>query len=308
MTARALDGRRRRARAEITSFVSGQLLETLVVLVLSTCVMHLLLTSVTWGGRPSDHGGRGHVVTTYVAWLWDACRFDFGESPYSHRSVTDMVRDAAPKTVGLLLLGLASTAGATLGASWWRAFGGAAGRWVTSAVASISLVPVYLLAFRLRAGPEGAFQRVDAGLTAPVWLALIATLAFLLTMSNGLFAESLSTLSGALKREASESYVLGHLARGVRPTRALIRNTSAIFAGSIGGQLPRLVTAVFILEWAFNIHGLGYEGLRAFDFEGRRDVPVIMATTFLTVLAVRVLMGLERFLVFRFNPRLGLER
>jgi peptide/nickel transport system permease protein len=288
-----------------------ELATTALVALGATLVMFTVLDRVAPDpARPlSPRSGVADFLARYLAWAWDAVRFEFGESPYTHRSVEDLVRTAAPRTLGLLGLGI----GVSLVV---HGFLGLRGRLARSAAAAslahvvslVSLVPVYILAFVLRAGPGGAFQRVDAAMSGGERVLFVVTLAALLLLSNGLFTESAGTVKTALEHEASEPYVRSLIARGIRPERTMFRNVAGVLLGAFAGQLPRLVTSVFLLEWAFNIHGVGYEAIRAFDYEGRRDVPVILAMTFLGVLFVRGLVLFERLSVSWITPRVRLER
>jgi len=287
-----------------------ELLETVVVVLLATFAMHALLYFVAPSpGMAAPDGTVGDLLGRYGTWLRRAATFDFGESPYTHRSINGLVWAAAPRTLGLVLLGLAVVIVGHLAAGAWVVFRrGVVARGVIAVVSAVSLVPVYLLAFQVRTGPGGAFMRAQDGYDPGTAALLVVTLGLLLFLSNGLFAESMGTIQQVLRREAEEPYVRSLVSRRIPVGRTLLRNVSALLLGAVAGQLPRLVTSVFILEWAFNIHGIGYEVLRAFDYEGRRDFPVIMAMTFLSVLLVRVLLLVERTAVARLNPVLGLRR
>jgi len=288
-----------------------ELAATAFVALGATLVMFLVLDRVAPDpSRPfSPRSGVADFAGRYLAWAWDAVRFEFGESPYTHRSVEELVRASAPRTLGLLGLGIAVSlvVHGLLGLRGRLARSSAAVS-LSGIVSLVSLVPVYILAFVLRAGPGGAFQRVEGAMSGGERLLFILTLAALLLLSNGLFAESAGTVKSALEHEASEPYVRSLMARGIRPERTMFRNVAGVLLGAFAGQLPRLVTSVFLLEWAFNIHGVGYEAIRAFDYEGRRDVPVILAMTFLGVLFVRAFVLVERLSVSWINPRVRLER
>jgi peptide/nickel transport system permease protein len=293
------------------SFVLREITKVAGLAVVATAVMFLLLYAVAPDpSRPvTEDRGLVDFVVRYLSWARGAVVFSFGDSPYTHRSIGALVAGAAPRTLGLLLLGIVSSVLVNLLFGW--RFAGARGgivRVTGYAISLVSLIPVYLLAFALRTGPGGAFQRVETGLSVPETLLLLVTLAALLVLSNGLFSESLGTTAAVLRQEASEPYVRSLVARGIRPERFMLRNGAGVLLGGFVGQIPRLVTAVFVLEWAFNIHGIGYEAIRAFDYEGRRDIPVILAMTFLSVLLVRALVLIARLAVWWLNPRLRLER
>jgi len=294
-------------RRPLARVLLGEIGETLAVLLVATLVMHVLLYLVV----PPGDGGRSTLdcLARYAEWAGGVLRLDLGQSPYSSREIRDVVAGALPTTAGLLALGLVTVSVGHLAIGYWSTFfGGTIGRALTGLVGAISLVPVYLIAFRVRTGPGGTFARSLDGYEPITLLLLIATLAGLLFLSNGLFAESMGTLKTVLAREAAEPYVRSLKVRRIPVAPALLRNGSALLLGALAAQLPRLVTVVFILEWAFNLHGIGYEGIRAFDYEGRRDVPVILAMTLFAVLLVRGLLFLQRILVARLNPALEVDR
>jgi peptide/nickel transport system permease protein len=293
------------------AFVLRELIKVVAIAIGATLVMSLLLYSVAPDPTRPLPAERGVVdfVTRYLSWARGAIVFDFGDSPYTHRSIGPLVAAAAPRTLGLLLLGLVSSVFVNLLLGWRVA--GARGGVLKAAgqIASLlSLIPVFLLAFALRGGPGGAFQRVETGLSPAETGLLLVTLALLLVLSNGFLSESLGTMAAVLRQESSEPYVRSLVARGITPERFMLRNGAGVLLGGFVGQLPRLVTAVFVIEWAFNIHGIGYEAIRAFDYEGRRDIPVILAMTLLSVLLVRGLVLVTRLAVWWLNPRLRLER
>jgi ABC-type dipeptide/oligopeptide/nickel transport system permease component len=147
----------------------------------------------------------------------------------------------------------------------------------------VSLIPNFLLAFLIR--PH--FVRIDP---TPLTAAVAAvSITLLLVLANGLLLEAQRTLAAVLAGESSRPYVQSLRARRLPVGLAMLRNAAGVLLSTWASHLPRLVTALFILEWAFNVHGLGYEGLSAFHVDGRRDKPVILAVTLLSVLLVRLL-------------------
>jgi len=284
---------------------------TLGILVAATLAMHTLLYFVPQPEELAAVGGRGlaDYAGRYLTWGAGALTFDFGESPYTNRSINPLVARAVPRTLALVILGLGAGLMVHLGVGWRLAFArGRLARTTGVALSGLSLVPVYLLAFELRGAFGGMFVGTGEPLGVGALVALGVILAGLLVLSNGLFSESIQTLATVLRREASEPYVQSLVARRIPAGWIILRNSSGVLLATAASQLPRLITAVFILEWAFDIQGVGYEALRAFDYTGRRDVPVIMAMTFLAVLLVRLVLTGQRLAEAWLNPRLSLER
>lgn len=284
---------------------------TLVILVIATLAMHTLLYFVPQPEDLAQAGGRGprDYLTRYLEWGAGAIALDFGDSPYTNRSINPLVQRAVPRTLILVVLGLGASLVVHLGVGWRLAF--ARGRLAqTSGVllSGLSLVPVYVLAFELRGAFGGMFLGGEESMGGGATVLLGGILAILLVLSNGLFSESIQTLSTVLRREAAEPYVQSLVARRIPAGWIILRNSSGVLLATAASQLPRLITAVFIVEWAFDIQGVGYEALRAFDYTGRRDVPVIMAMTFLSVLLIRLVLVGQRLAVAWLNPRLSLER
>ena len=245
------------------------------------------------------------LFTSYGGWLTCLASGSLGTSLYSGDSVGKMVAGALPATLGLLVLGIAASSLLSLALGWRLATSRGGGwRLLSGGLSTLSLVPVYLLAFTVR----GAFLRSMEDVSGPERIlsgALeIAVLAVLLAVANGIYAESVETVANVIRRETGEPYVRSLISRRISVIRHVLRGTSPVLIGLSASQIPRLVTAVFILEFAFNKRGLGWEALRAFR-EARSDVPVVLGITLAAVLVVRLLLGIQRVSIAWLNPRLG---
>lgn len=243
-------------------------------------------------------GTAGLLFTSYGGWLGCVASGSFANSLYTGEPVRDILNRSMGQTLIIMVLGLVFSGLFAVGIGWFAATSQRPWwRILASGLGVASLIPVYLLAFTLRPlflGRDGAVG-LEPG--------KLLVMGILLGIANGIFAESVETVGQTINKESAEPYVRSLIARRIPVARHILRSASPVIIGVGASNIPRLVTAVFILEFAFNVHGIGYQGLQAFDFTGRCDVPVILAIVLVAVLMTRVLLGLQRLAIVWLDPR-----
>lgn len=108
--------------------------------------------------------------------------------------------------------------------------------------------------------------------------------------------------------ELGKDYVRSARAKGLSEQvviwRHAFRNALLPLLSALGPTFAFLVTGVFIIEFLFNIPGIGYETLIA---TSSQDVPIVQATVILLAVAV-VLMNLLTDVAYGFaDPRIKTE-
>lgn len=207
--------------------------------------------------------------TRYAKWVLGAATGQLGLSTRDGEPVFDKLLSRAPVTLGMALLALlASLAIAVpLGvlAAWRR------GQVVDHATAFILLgfysLPTFLVAELL-----STFGRArDAGLILPVAALATVSLSVMTQQQRASMIEALG-----------QDYIRAARAKGARTLRVAVvhalRNALVPTVTLAGVQFPALVGAAFVVEEVFNIHGIGWETLRAIE---ARDEAWIVAVTLL---------------------------
>jgi ABC-type dipeptide/oligopeptide/nickel transport system permease component len=104
-------------------------------------------------------------------------------------------------------------------------------------------------------------------------------------------------------------YIRTARAKGLAPlalnSRHVLRNALIPVVTYIGPSIAFLVTGVFVIEYIFNIPGIGYQTIQSL---GQRDYPVVEGTTLLLAAAVVAMNLLTDLLYTVLDPRIRDER
>lgn len=232
----------------------------------------------------------------YAIWIRDVARFDFGQSFQSNRPVTDELVPAFGRTIRL------GSAAAAIGIVLGLGFGITAalcrGRWIDTAISSMSalllslpsfvsgMLLILLFAVKLRwLPPSGAGEPGDA--TSALRHLVLPAVALGLP-----FAAILSRfMRGALIEVVGQDYVLTARAKGLEPSTVVrrheVRNALIPTVTIIGIGLGSLFAGTVVTETVFSYPGLGRLIVTAlFD----RDYPVVQAGL---ILAAAVFLGMS---------------
>jgi ABC-type dipeptide/oligopeptide/nickel transport system permease component len=206
--------------------------------------------------------------TRYAKWVLGAITGQLGLSTRDGLPIFDKLLARAPVTLGIALLALlvSGAVGVPIGAiAAWRR-----GRTVDHLANAILLlvysVPTFLVAQLLVAFGEGT-----AALVLPVLSLSLLSVAAIAQQQRASLIDTLA-----------QDYVRTAKAKGARTLRVLvvhaIRNALVPTVTIAGVQFPALVGGAFVVEEVFDIHGLGWETLRAIE---SHDAAWIVAVTLL---------------------------
>lgn len=207
--------------------------------------------------------------TRYAKWLLGAATGQLGLSTRDGLPIFDKLVARAPVTLGMAMLALLVSAaiGVPIGviAAWRR---GHAIDHVTSAIILLVYsVPTFLVAELLAAFGQAS----GAGLVLPILALATVSLSVMTQQQRASMIEVLA-----------QDYVRAARAKGARTLRVAVvhalRNALVPTVTIAGVQFPALLGGAFVVEEVFDVHGIGWETLRAIE---SRDAAWIVAVTLL---------------------------
>ncbi|MBX3225750.1 MAG: ABC transporter permease [Labilithrix sp.] len=204
--------------------------------------------------------------TRYAKWVLGAATGQLGLSTRDGLPVFDKLLTRAPVTLGMALLALlvSSALGVPLGvAAAWRR-GHAIDLTAGAALLLVYSVPTFLVAEVLAMWSRNG-----------IWLPILA----LATVSLSVMGQQ---QRASMLEALGQDYVRTARAKGARTLRVAIvhalRNALVPTVTIAGVQLPALIGGAFVVEEVFDVHGLGWETLRAIE---SHDAAWIVAVTLL---------------------------
>lgn len=207
--------------------------------------------------------------TRYAKWVLGAATGQLGLSTRDGEPVFDKLLARAPVTLGMALLALlvSLAVAVPLGvlAAWRRGH-------AVDHVTAFVLLAFYSLPTFLVAELLATFGRASqAGIVLPVVALATVSLSVMTQQQRASTIEALN-----------QDYIRAARAKGARTLRVAVvhalRNALVPTVTLAGVQFPALVGAAFVVEEVFNIHGMGWETLRAIE---SRDAAWIVAVTLL---------------------------
>ncbi|MBS2017884.1 MAG: ABC transporter permease subunit [Deltaproteobacteria bacterium] len=207
--------------------------------------------------------------TRYAKWVLGAATGQLGLSTRDGVPLFDKLVARAPVTLGMALLALllAVCVAVPTGvvAAWRR--GHAIDHLTALFLLALYAMPTFLVAELLATfGPPDR-----AGMLLPVVALATVSIAVMTQQQRASMIEALG-----------EDYVRAARAKGARTLRVAVvhalRNALVPTVTLAGVQFPALVGAAFVVEEVFDIHGMGWETLRAIE---ERDAAWIVAVTLL---------------------------
>lgn len=207
--------------------------------------------------------------TRYAKWVLGAATGQLGLSTRDGEPLFDKLVARAPVTLGMALLALllSTMVAVPVGviAAWRRGH-------AIDHVTALVLLAFYAMPTFIVAEVLATFgQAKDAGIVLPVIALATVSVAVMTQQQRASMIEALG-----------EDYVRAARAKGARTLRVAVvhalRNALVPTITLAGVQFPALVGATFVVEEVFNIHGMGWETLRAIE---ARDAAWIVAVTLL---------------------------
>lgn len=279
-------------------FVIGRLFRTLIVVILATAGIFFLVRALPGDPAQTLLGEDASpealdamrrtllldrsMVEQYAAWMSQVVRGEFGISFRSHQPVVDIVSQALPVSLTLLVFAMtwATLFALFLGtvAAYWR------GSWIDS-IASVVTAILYgvpsfwlglllIIAFGLMLNwfPTGGyvpFARDPAG-------ALRAIALPALTLGSALAGSLSRFVRASVIETLARDYVTTARAKGVKEfplvMRHVLRNSLIPVVTALGIQMGAVLGGAVVIEVVFNLPGLGR---LVVDAVRSRDYPVL---------------------------------
>ncbi len=219
----------------------------------------------------------------YSSWIGQALHGEFGASwrVIQGVPVAELLWDAVPWTVSLILLGLVLVLlGGLLGAT------GVLSEKLDGLLYVVGLVPGVVLALIARAAADlGVGTNLDDSRVMFVRLGLGA---LVLGLADGAFSGAVTGIRGLFLTENKQRYVHVAILRGERPLANTLPNVAGALAGQMRARLLHLLSGAVVVEVVMGIAGLGdllWLGTLLQDF----GVVVAAATAFACISAVLLL-------------------
>lgn len=244
------------------------------------------------------------LLDRYVGWLVAYATLDWGVSPTMGEPVMDLLAERIPRTLAYAVPGmmLASLGGLVTG--MWNALRSRspAARAVTWLVAVVGSFPSFFVGYMVLL--FAVYHLRMLSLYAPMNPRRVAMAA--VTLGIAMLA-----IQMRYARSNTETFLRSETAKLVRMkggddwtlARHAVRLFGASFlALSLTEALGMLFMGIYIIETVFEIQGLGLLGIHAIN---RRDVPLILGTTFVPVLFGLTTTLLQDIVQAALDPRIG---
>jgi len=265
------------------------------------------------------------IYVRYGKMLWDFARFDFGNSYFQDRPVTDLIWERLPVSIslGLWTTLLTYLISIPLGIRKAVRAGTRFDAWTSIAITIGYAIPGFLFAVVLVIGFAGG-QFLDwfptQGLVSEnwhdlSWPAAIADYFWHMTlpitaMVIGAFASLTMLTKNSVLDEINKQYVItarakGQTERGVLYGHVFRNAMLIVISGFPAAFIGVLFTSSLLIEVIFSLDGLGLLG---FEATINRDYPVILGSLFIFSLLGLVANLLGDITYTLVDPRIDFER
>jgi peptide/nickel transport system permease protein len=247
----------------------------------------------------------------FFVWIGAVLQGDLGQSVFSREPVAQLMLERAEPTVALAVTTLLTAASiavlfgvaaaASVGSSIDRGLMAFAALSFSMPAFVVGYLLIFVFAIWLRWLPVQGYVPIEEGIGA--WLPHIVLPT--LTLSLAYIALIARITRAAMLEVLSEDYIRTADAKGVAPSRRLLRhalkNAAVPIVTIVGIGFALLISGVVITETVFNLPGIGR---LVVDAIGRRDYPIIQGAV-LTFSAIYVLVNLLVDLSYAlFDPRI----
>ncbi len=260
----------------------------------------------------------------YFSMLWRYAKFDFGDSFYRDRKVTDLIIDKMPVSIslGLWTTLLAYLISIPLGIKKAITHGSRFDIWSSTVVTIAYAIPAFIVAimlivlfaggsyydwFPLRGLTSDNFSELSLWLKIKdyFWHLTLPVLASVL----GSFATLTMLTKNSFLDEIHKQYVITAQAKGCSQNRILyghvFRNAMLlVLAGLPAALIGIFFTGSMLIEVIFSLDGLGLLG---FESVISRDYPVIFASLYIFTLVGLILKLLSDITYTLIDPRITFE-
>jgi microcin C transport system permease protein len=297
--------------------------------------------AVTQGGDGGGYAGAQGVDPEFIAELerqfgfdrpplerfffmmWNYIRFDFGDSYYQDRAVSELVIERMPVSISLGLWSLILIYGISIPLGIAKAVrdGTKFDMWTSTLVFIGFAVPNFLFAILLVILFAGGFWDVFPmrGLVSENWHELSPVAKVLdyfwhmalpiTALTIGGFATLTMLTKNSFLEEINKQFVLTARAKGLNERRVLyghvFRNAMLIvIAGFPGAFIGVLFTGALLIEVIFSLDGLGLLG---YDAIIKRDYPIMFGTLFMFTLVGLVTQLIGDLCYVLIDPRIDFE-
>ncbi len=255
----------------------------------------------------AEYGFNRPILDQYGSFLWEAVRFNFGQSYTNHVAATSLVLHLLPVTLELIGLAylLALLVGIPLGLieglTRSRVYDGLMGAVVLLGQAipvfAIGTVLVYLLSVELGWLPALASAGLDSGPAAVIMPVAVLALYPI--------SRILEVTRSGLRESMQEDFIRTAQSKGASPWRVVsrhaVRPVLTALITVIGVDFAGLLSGGVLVEVIFAWPGMGPELVNAVS---TRDYPVVAAATYSFAVIV-VLINIVTDLLYRLlDPRL----
>ncbi|QHE73309.1 Dipeptide transport system permease protein DppB (plasmid) [Rhodococcus sp. WAY2] len=237
---------------------------------------------------------------------------DLGDSLVAGQSVASMIGEALPLTLSLAFVAmiLVVLIGIPAGMAAAVRRGGYVDRAVTAVGSFFIGIPPFVfglllviaLVLTVRAFPATGYVSIAEGGVSR-WLSHLILPGLALALPSA--AEVARQLRGALVDVLEQDYIRTQRAKGLKPSRILLKhglkNAAPPVLTVLGLQIGRILGGAVIVEQVFAIPGYGS---LAFSAVTRHDLPLIQAVVLVSAVAVIVINLLTDLIETVVNPRL----
>ncbi|MFW6139014.1 MAG: ABC transporter permease [Spirochaetota bacterium] len=272
----------------------------------------ILIIGVTWilfllfNLMPGEFLGKGEGLPHYLELLKGLFTFDFGTSVVSGRNINGIVFPAFKNTLILTAGAMVISVMVSVPIGVFSAYRGFKSySWPLSVFSYIiSSIPVFYFGYLVLyvvsryTGMLPIYFPRGTGEGRQVLAFILPVL--VLGFGNDAISEIVRLITNELRRVMSTDYVIASRARGESVLRSSINEGVMIpLISIIFSKIPFLIGGAVVVEHVFNWPGMGR---LAFQSTLGRDLPVLIAIAFLSVLMVRVGMILKELILCYFNP------
>ncbi len=292
---------------------------SVVILVLSRAVPGDAIDQISDGPEEravleAELGLDRSFAEQFVSWWRRVAHMDFGASWVMRQGsdVRSLIAPAFRKTALLVVPALLMSLGVAamlIAIGRWERFGFLWGS-IRRLAHLVSVMPLFLMGYLIILAFNGpTYAMIEAGwIERPDWFALPGEMTWhkyalaicVLAVGNGTLSDVLLHLEAEVDAIMRQEYILSARARGVGVYSHALRNLVVPVVSIMINKAGFFLGGVVVVEYVFNIHGLG---MMIWNAANLRDIPVVAAIAFVVSVLVTLLhLGVD-LLQLAIDPR-----